>query len=308
MAKTPKTSAYLFAYFKGNKVEQEQICFAVSDDGYNFRALNGGNPVISSKQISRTGGVRDPHILRAEDGKTFYMVVTDMTSSKGWNSNRGLVMLKSTDLVNWTSSVVHIPDAFPEKFGDILRVWAPQTIYNPQTKRYMLYFSMLKDGENQYDVIYYSYANKDFTALETEPKPLFTSPDGKSCIDGDIVYAFGKYHLFYKTESVGKGIKKAVADSLTGVWKAEDRYLQQTPNQVEGAGVYKLNNSNDWILMYDVYTSGRYEFTQSVDLENFTLVQDKVSMDFHPRHGTVIPITEKEKKRLIKHWGTAVSQ
>src|SRR5688572_7263613 len=64
-------SAYLFAYFTGNRKEEEAIRFALSKDGYNFRALNNNNPVISSEKISSTGGVRDPHILRGADGKTF---------------------------------------------------------------------------------------------------------------------------------------------------------------------------------------------------------------------------------------------
>jgi len=301
-AKKANTSAYLFVYFTGNRVEEEQICFALSEDGYNYKALNGGNPVINSKDISMTGGVRDPHILRAEDGKTFYMVATDMTSSKGWNSNRGMVLLKSTDLVKWTSTAIHIPTVFPTEFGNILRVWAPQTIYDPVAKKYMVYFSMLKEGQGEYDKIYYSYVNKDFTALETVPKQLFYSPDQKSCIDGDIVLYNGKYHLFFKTEGHGNGIKKAVSDKLTEGWVLQDKYLQQTTSAVEGAGVFKLNNSPDWILMYDMYTSGRYQFTRSSDLENFKLIDEEVSMDFHPRHGTVLPITQKEAQRLQQKW------
>ena len=46
------------------------------------------------------------------------------------------------------------------------------------------------------DVIYYAYANKEFTDLEGEPKPLFIPENKKSCIDGDIVYKDGIYHLF----------------------------------------------------------------------------------------------------------------
>src|SRR5688500_5557915 len=88
-------SGYLFAYFTGNDKEDESIHFAISKDGYSYRALNGNQPVISSAVISSTGGVRDPHILRGHDGKTFYMVVTDMVSAKGWNSNRAMVLLKS---------------------------------------------------------------------------------------------------------------------------------------------------------------------------------------------------------------------
>ena len=52
--------------------------------------------------------------------------------------------------------------------------------------------------------------------------------------------------------------------------------------------------------MYDVYMKGKYQFTESTDLENFKVIDHAVSMDFHPRHGTVIPITEKELKRLYK--------
>ena len=71
-------AGYLFTYFTGNHISEEAVCFAVSTDGYSFYALNDNKPVLDSKVISSTGGVRDPHILRCEDGKTFYMVVTDM--------------------------------------------------------------------------------------------------------------------------------------------------------------------------------------------------------------------------------------
>ncbi|HLP05607.1 MAG TPA: family 43 glycosylhydrolase [Paludibacter sp.] len=302
--KSGKSSAYLFVYFTGNRIDEEQIHYALSYDGYNFKALNNDKPVIDSKKISLTGGVRDPHILRCEDGKTFYMVATDMISSKGWDSNRGMVLLKSTDLLHWSSATVNIPTAFPNEFADVDRVWAPQTIFDPSVGKYMVYFSMKKKG-NDYDKIYYSYANKDFTALETTPKQLFFSPDQKACIDGDIIYNAGKYNLFFKTEGHGNGIKKAVSDKLTGGYIQQDKYLQQTTDAVEGAGVFKLNNSDSWILMYDVYTKGRYQFTKSNDLENFKVVDQDVTMDFHPRHGTVMPITSKEADRLNDNWLSA---
>ena len=293
-------SAYLFAYFTGNQKSEEAIRFAISKDGYNFRALNKNNPIISSDKISETGGVRDPHILRGADGKTFYMVATDMVSALGWNSNRAMVLLKSTDLINWTSSVVNIQKRFSGN-DSLLRVWAPQTIYDESTGKYLIYFSM-KHGSDP-DKIYYAYANKNFTDLETEPKQLFYHPQNLSCIDGDIVYAQGKYHLFFKTEGHGNGIKKAVSDKLTEGYKIrEDRYLQQTADAVEGAGTFKLNDVNEWILMYDVYMKGKYQFTKTKDLQNFTVIDEDITMNFHPRHGTVMPITMAETERLIKKW------
>ncbi|WP_412468378.1 family 43 glycosylhydrolase [Pedobacter sp. KLB.chiD] len=296
--------AYLFTYFTGNSKTDEAIRFAVSTDGYHYKALNNNNPVISSEKISSTGGVRDPHILRGEDGKTFYMVATDMVSANGWDSNRAMVLLKSNDLIHWTSAVVNIQKRFPDN-ENLKRVWAPQTIYDKTAKKYMIYWSM-KHG-NDPDKIYFAYANADFTDLETAPKQLFFSPTNGSCIDGDIIYDKGKYNLFFKTEGNGNGIKKAVSDKLTEGYVLQDRYLQQTKEAVEGAGVFKLNNSDEYILMYDVYMKGRYQFTKSKDLTNFTVVDQDITMDFHPRHGTILPITQQELNRLLKQWYTVES-
>ena len=57
----------------------------------------------------------------------------------------------------------------------------------------------------------------------------------------------------------------------------------------------------DWVLMYDCYTSGHYQFCVSKDLKKFTRVQDTATQGlFTPRHGTVIAITKKELNRLQK--------
>jgi len=292
--------AYLFVYFTGNHIDEEAVCYAVSEDGYRYQALNNNKPVIDSKVISSTGGVRDPHILRCQDGKTFYMVVTDMVSDNGWDSNRAMVLLKSNDLVHWSHSVINMQKRYKGQ-EKLKRVWAPQTVFDAETGKYMVYWSM-KYGDGP-DVIYYAYANKDFTDLEGEPKPLFLPKNGKSCIDGDIVFKEGVYHLFYKTEGHGNGIKKATTRSLTsGQWEEEDGYKQQTTEAVEGAGTFKLINQDKYILMYDVYMKGKYQFTETTDLTNFRVIDQDVTMDFHPRHGTIIPITAKELKRITSKW------
>lgn len=294
-------AGYLFAYFTGNHISEEAVCFAVSMDGYSFYALNGNRPVLDSKVISSTGGVRDPHILRCEDGKTFYMAVTDMVSANGWDSNRAMILLKSTDLVNWSHSVINMQKRYAGQ-ENLKRVWAPQTIFDREAGKYMVYWSM-KYGDGP-DVIYYAYANDDFTDLIGEPKPLFVPADKKSCIDGDIVYKDGVYHLFYKTEGHGNGIKVAAARSLTsGEWTESPDYKQQTKEAVEGAGTFKLIGQNKYILMYDVYMKGKYQFTETTDLRHFKVIDHEVSMDFHPRHGTVIPITRAELKRITDKWG-----
>ena len=301
LAEKDKT-AYLFVYFTGNRPADEAIRFAVSSDGYNYFALNDNNPVIDSKIISSSGGVRDPHILRCEDGKTFYMVATDMVSSKGWDSNRAMVLLKSTDLINWSSKVINIQQRFTGQ-EDLKRVWAPQTIYDAVAKKYMIYWSM-KHGEKN-DIIYYAYANKDFTDLEGEPKPLFIPRSGDYCIDGDIIRKDSLYHLFCKTgNKQSSGIKSATTTSLTsGNWTENDSYLQPTKEDVEGSAIFKMNNSDTYIMMYDLYRAHSFQFTKSTDLKNFTIIDQDVKMNFKPRHGTIISITRDELRSLIKQWG-----
>jgi predicted GH43/DUF377 family glycosyl hydrolase len=296
----PLYSGYLFTYFTGNDKSKEQICFALSEDGYHFKALNGNKPVINSADISETGGVRDPHILRGADGKTFYMVATDMVSAKGWNSNRGLVLMKSNDLVHWTSKAINLQTKYAGQ-DSLLRVWAPQTIYDAKAKKYMVYFST-KYG-SQPDKIVYVYANKDFTDLEGAPEQLFFNPENAACIDGDIQQKDGKFYLFFKTEDRRPGIKIAVSDRLTGGYKMQSNdYVQQTDKPVEGAGTFPLNDSSGYILMYDMYTSGRYQFTRTTDFSSFKAIDEDVSLDFHPRHGTIMPVTAAEMTRLRSAW------
>lgn len=293
--------AYLFAYFTGNAVEEEQVHYAISNDGYNYFALNENKPVIASKDISSTGGVRDPHILRRHDGQAFYMVLTDMTSSKGWDSNRALILLKSDNLTDWTSNVINIQQKYPNQ-ENLKRVWAPQTVFDEKAQKYMVYWSM-QHGDGP-DIIYYAYANEDFTNLESEPKPLFVPKSKQSCIDGDIIYKNGIYHLFYKTEGHGNGLKKAMTDDLTsGVWIEQPDYKQQTKEAVEGSSIFKLTNTDKYILMYDVYIKGRYQFCESCDLDQFYVIDQQISMDFHPRHGSIIPITRKELQHLLSTYG-----
>jgi hypothetical protein len=291
----------LFTYFTGNGPGEEAIRFAISLDGFHFKTLNSNESVLDNQVISSTGGVRDPHILRGADGSTFYMVVTDLyVPEMGWE-NYAMVLLKSRDLIRWESSKVNIPEVFPENFGDVNRVWAPQTIYDPDAEKYMIYWSMRHNQDA--DIIYYAYANEDFTGFETEPGQLLFK-DG-ACIDGDIIFKDGKYHLFFKNEDEGaKGILKAVSDKINEGYVVGEEYVDQTEEQVEGSGIFKLNNSDNYILMYDLYTSGKYQFCESTDLENFKVIDSEITMDFKPRHGTVLPITESELKTLIAQWGS----
>ncbi len=193
-------AGYLFAYFTGNHISEEAVCFAVSMDGYSFYALNGNRPVLDSKVISSTGGVRDPHILRCEDGKTFYMAVTDMVSANGWDSNRAMILLKSTDLVNWSHSVINMQKRYAGQ-ENLKRVWAPQTIFDREAGKYMVYWSM-KYGDGP-DVIYYAYANDDFTDLIGSRSLCLFRPTRSRASTGTSYIRMGFITSFTKPKGTG---------------------------------------------------------------------------------------------------------
>jgi len=299
-----KYVAYLFTYFTGNAPEQEQICYALSTDGWNYTPMNDGQPIISSDTIALKKAVRDPHILRGEDGY-FYQVVTDMASSQGWSSNRGMVLMRSKDLLKWEHHTIHFPEKYKgTMFEHVTRVWAPQTIYDASVGKYMVYFSILTDDGNcPYDKVYYCYANADFSDFEGLPQVLFDVKD--AAIDTDIVKDDnGLYHIFYKTENGRqKGIRQFIAKSLhnSEQWELQDGFCQDTNEAVEGAGVFRLFDGT-WVLMYDCYMNGHYQFCKSTDLKKFTKVQNTATTGkFTPRHGTVIAITQKELD-LLQAW------
>ena len=302
---------YLFAYFEGQGEQQEHLRFALSNDGVNWRALNGNRPVVSSDSISESGGIRDPHILRGEDGR-FYIVATDMKVAQyGWNENPGIVLLKSDDLIHWSHAKINLSKDYPKHFADAYWVWAPQTIYDRKAKKYMIYFTLQRDDRKSL-VTYYAYANKDFTGFEGEPKRLFSAKYGS--IDNDIIEKDGTFHLFYKGNTkdadgkeIKNGIQQAVSKSLKGKWKEDFKYLDayagKTP--VEGSSIFKLNGKEEYVLMYDMYTSGRYEYQTSKDL--YTFSEPKAfTKDFFPRHGSVISLTHDELQRLQEKWGYVV--
>lgn len=304
-------NAYLFAYFPNNY--DENLYYAISTDGFNYTPLNNGRAIIASSTYTLTGGIRDPHILRGEDG-VFRMVCTDMVCANGWSSNRGITMSKSTDLIHWTHSTVHFPTRFPDGWGSVTRVWAPETIYDRETNKYMVYYSLLTsdDGTCNFDKVFYSYANDDFTDLEEYPVHLFDR--SSATIDADIVYdeTDQLYHMIYKNEGINS-ISHVSAPYLTAragqptgsQWGTLGGGIQQTSVAVEGGGIFRLINQNTHVIMYDCYGSGYYQFCTTDDWKTYTLrAQTATSGMFTPRHGSVIPLHPAETRALLDTFPT----
>ena len=191
--------AYLFTFFSD---PTHSLFMAISYDGYTFTALNNGEPVIAGDSIAEQHGIRDPHIYRAPNGM-FYITMTDLhifgkqkgirttqwerPDVFGWGNNRGLILMASDDLIHWRHHVARIDKLFPERFGEIGCAWAPQTIWDAEVGKPMVYFTMREKAGGR-TKLYYSYADEAFTTLETEPQLLFEYPDSTiQVLDADII-------------------------------------------------------------------------------------------------------------------------
>ena len=315
--------AYLFSYFKD---ETHSIYFATSTDGYTFTDINGGEPVFLGKDLGEQKGVRDPHVMRGPDN-AFYMSMTDLhiyaqreglratewerpREDYGWGNNRSLIFMKSYDLINWTYALVHIADLFPE-FSDIGAAWAPQTIFDTERKKLMVYFTVRHKGGHNYMV--YSYADDAFTTLETTPKRLFTYPNkDKSTIDGDITKVGDKYHLFYVAHDNPGGLRHAESSKINQGYQYDPRKVDPETVACEAPMLWRRIGSDRYILMYDVFGAkpnnmGFSETTDFVNYKNLGRFNDpgssmKATNFSGPKHGSVTHITAEELARLQSHF------
>ena len=90
---------------------------------------------------------------------------------------------------------------------------------------YFIYYSMLNNNEEGYDLMNYSYADKTFIQL-TQPKLLFDW--GYVTIDADInLLDDGLYHMLIKKEGGNPGIFTPTSEHLTYGWgePVEDDYV-----------------------------------------------------------------------------------
>lgn len=176
---------YLFAYFTGD--DSEQVRLAVSDDGYNFEALNGNNPVLdatlasnqvgvdifpadSQLGIAPSGSARDPYIVKDKTGEGYYILATDLSAPAQEYRNSKMLVWHITDLSQadkvkpWA---IETRQWFPNNYGgsgdqgtDTAGVacpdfyaWAPGAIWDADKEMYLLYWSAGRSGDprNAYD-------------------------------------------------------------------------------------------------------------------------------------------------------------
>ncbi|MEV0794568.1 glycoside hydrolase family 43 protein [Kribbella sp. NPDC050459] len=312
----PEYAGYLYAHFKRESVDGEQIYFALSEgnDPLRFTDLNAGKPVLYS--TSGECGVRDPHIVRSPQGDRFYLVATDLRlyTSHDWDrhqrwGSRSIMVWESTDLVSWGQG--RLVEVAPPEAGN---TWAPEAVWDPEQDAYLVHWSstLYDDADHageSYNRIMYA-TTRDFREFSA---PRVWIDRGWQTIDTTVIEQAGVYYRFLKDERSrggdaphGKSVFSETATSLTAAeWKplAEGIGLGAI-SQGEGPSVYKSNTEAKWYLWIDEFRPDRrYVPFETTDLAGGAWVPSTGHrLPEHPCHGVVLPVTAEEYDRLSTTW------
>lgn len=333
-------AGYVMVYHKD---ADHGLHMAYSWDGYTWTALNDDRPIMAGDTIAVQKGIRDPYIFRNPKDGAFLVAMTDLHvfgqrdgvrttewerdgKLYDWGNNRGLVLLRSKDLIHWHRtnldfSSLTCPTAEvdgerkPVSWKDVGCVWAPEMTFDEERQQVMMHFTTrFFRGRNH---IRYVYMNDDFSAMTSEPSLLFSAPRDesgaftKSMIDSDIIKIGDTYHLF--TTEHGHP-RHSTSPHLTGPYVIDPTFNDSLSAVHEAPMVWKLIGQHRWILMQDRY---------SMQPHNFYFCETEDFRTFHPlgyfddghsplhrtnfseqKHGAVVQVTKKELRRLIKYWNS----
>jgi sucrose-6-phosphate hydrolase SacC (GH32 family) len=300
---------FLFATFKGEQSPMsEQIYFVVSHDGRQWTALNGSKPVLVSALGEK--GVRDPYLLRAPDGKKFYLIATDLSVhfSNDWNrathaGSKSIVIWDSPDLVHW--SAPRLVKVAPDDAGC---TWAPEAVYDADKEKYLVFWASTTGSDNFGKQRIWAAWTRDFVTFE---KPFVYIDKPWHVIDTDIVHENGSYYRFSKDEQY-KSITMEVSTNLLGPWNDVTNFSLAKMRGYEGPECYQLKPAADgkpatWCLILDQYSKGTgYQPFVTEDLGGGQFKPGKgFVFPFRLRHGAALPISATEYERLEKAYTPA---
>ena len=288
---------FIMAYFKGDNLYGEQIRFAASTDGLNFKPLNGGVPIVREKSTdghsytdfnndtyTRSDGVRDPYLFKGNDG-AYYLLATDLEATEMgyWGRQPQMVAWRSENLVDWSEpTYINMAQIVREQTGaylrneNVYRTWAPDVCY--ENGKYYIYFTFAAyvDGDEikyNYNTLYYMTADDIMdTSTYSAPEQLYdatadeSNPDygsnDTSTTHGNIVEQNGTYYLFYNQEKDSEDGKLALAkaDALTGPYHYVGTLATSVDTgAVEGCEIYDIEGV--YHLIADRYmANGNFAF------------------------------------------------
>jgi len=254
-------------------VAADSLHLAYSTDGLHWTQLGSGAPAYQLSGMG-TNHIRDPFILRKQDGAFVYLA-TDWTLSIDdgdyWNNPSSKIFVAdSKDLITFTNPRLLTLTSLEGPRGKPMHAWAPEAYYDRVAEQYAIIWS--GNDHADYNRIYVSYTEDFETLTSARPQVLFDP--GYSVIDGTIVTCAGASYIFFKDETdrdggaitgSGKDIQVARAESESlipgGFTRWDPSYIsrgssQDTRQNTEGPFVIRDTERGLWYLYADLFTQG----------------------------------------------------
>ncbi|MBT0669562.1 glycoside hydrolase family 43 protein [Novosphingobium profundi] len=285
----------LFAYFSTGKGEGDGLKLAASEDGFTFRALRAGAPVLVP-HVGEKKLLRDPFVWRDAGPKPLWHAVW----TTAWE---GVTIGHATtrDFVTWSSQ-----RALPV-MADVpgtRNCWAPEAMRDPVSGRTVLFWSSTVTGrfietegssENGYNHRLWCTTTADFETFEP-PRVLYDP--GFSMIDGTFAQGpGGALWLIVKDETVTperKWLRAAPAEGPLGPFGALGAPF--SPSWVEGPMTARIGA--DLVCYYDIYRDGRWGAAMTRDMIHWQDVSDRLALPKGARHGSLVRITREDLQRI----------
>lgn len=292
---------YLFLFFTGTEDSPaaEQLYFALSKDGLHWTDLNNQQPVLTSTIGEQ--GVRDPYIIRRQDG-SFTIMATDLSiyHRGGWSQakatssgSKDLIFWDSADLLNWSA-----PRTIRMVDDNIGCVWAPEAIYDPSKKAYFVFWSSPNPQTHKME-IWRAYT-KDFEHFDPTVTYATAKNHNQDLIDMTMVKAGDQFIR----ASLDGTIPIEKSASLDGNWDhvaaLQDLNLSIKGDTVEGPEIVWLADQQKWCLYVDQFDNGRgYLPILTTDLTSRNPADWEVAREddfgqLKKRHGSIMALTTQE--------------
>jgi hypothetical protein len=286
-------SGYVMGYFTespstaGNNYG---LHIAVSSDALNWTPLNQNNPVVTPTQ--GTGGLRDPFILRKQDG-TFEVLATDLKGTNFTQPNQYIHVWDSVDLRTFTNY-------HRLKLHNLnTHSWAPEAFWDASRNQYAIIFSADSGGHG---VTMVSYTNDFVTATTAQ---VFFDP-GYGVLDATMHSSGGVNYLYFKNTSSNLLVGARSTTLNPGSFSV---YTSGVNNGgIEAPIVVQAIGANTWYLWGDSYSPVNGEFyawrSTSISGGSWSLMSKAdYNQPLNSKHATIAQITATEEANLISRWG-----
>lgn len=312
-------------FFLSFPVWDEQIYFSLSkgNDPHSYSRLcldctNATEAILRSNV--GTQGVRDPHLVKSQDGSKFYMTATDLRVNSftgDFNEatrfgSRSIVIWESENLADWTGPRLSDP-IVNASAGN---AWAPETYWDPEKNTFVTIFASRywsssdpeRTGPQPPNVLMYVTTNDFVTFSEAQ---TYFNP-GFPVIDATFYHAVEEgpnvWYRLVKSEVDYKIWQQKSTNGLFGTWNN----VGGAPDGQRIEFASGFSNNEGGLMFRDNFDAGLYHcWIDQSSTEQYIPAQartlndmaawERVPLEGFPtnvKHGVVFPVNQAQYDTL----------